>query len=118
MFFNSFLFPFFINHVIVTILTCKSIFRFPLFGKKYQLKFTNDIASETHCLVHFPSLIRLKFHLVLEFDFLRSFSIKKNVKMILTQRNVRIRLAREVGLEYVEIQNLTEFYDDNRYLLS
>ncbi|RWR86303.1 mRNA cap guanine-N7 methyltransferase 2 [Cinnamomum micranthum f. kanehirae] len=59
--------------------------KFPLFGKKYQLKFTNDIASETHCLVHFPSLIRL---------------------------------AREVGLEYVEIQNLTEFYDDNRYLLS
>ncbi|XP_043724834.1 mRNA cap guanine-N7 methyltransferase 2 isoform X3 [Telopea speciosissima] len=55
--------------------------KFPLFGKKYQLKFTNDIASETHCLVHFPSLIRL---------------------------------AREVGLEYVEIQNLSEFYDDNR----
>lgn len=26
------------------------------------------------------------------------------------------RLAREAGLEYVEIQNLTEFYDDNRYL--
>lgn len=26
-----------------------------------------------------------------------------------------IRLAREAGLEYVEIQNLTEFYDDNRY---
>ena len=25
------------------------------------------------------------------------------------------RLAREAGLEYVEIQNLTEFYDDNRY---
>lgn len=25
------------------------------------------------------------------------------------------RLAREVGLEYVEIQNLTEFYEDNRY---
>lgn len=24
------------------------------------------------------------------------------------------RLAREAGLEYVEIQNLTEFYDDNR----
>ncbi|KAJ4978179.1 hypothetical protein NE237_008959 [Protea cynaroides] len=55
--------------------------KFPLFGKKYQLKFTNDIASETHCLVHFPSFIRL---------------------------------AREAGLEYVEIQNLTEFYDDNR----
>lgn len=55
--------------------------KFPLFGKKYQLKFTNDVASEIHCLVHFPSLIRL---------------------------------AREAGLEYVEIQNLTEFYDDNR----
>ncbi|KAL2943286.1 mRNA cap guanine-N7 methyltransferase 2 [Bienertia sinuspersici] len=25
-----------------------------------------------------------------------------------------LRLAREAGLEYVEIQNLTEFYDDNR----
>ncbi|KAF3779180.1 mRNA cap guanine-N7 methyltransferase 2 [Nymphaea thermarum] len=55
--------------------------KFPLFGKKYQLKFTGDISSEIHCLVHFPSLIRL---------------------------------AREAGLEYVEIQNLTEFYDDNR----
>ncbi|PNX72221.1 mRNA cap guanine-N7 methyltransferase 2-like protein [Trifolium pratense] len=56
--------------------------KFPLFGKKYQLKFTNDVSAETHhCLVHFPSLIRL---------------------------------AREAGLEYVEIQNLTEFYDDNR----
>ncbi|KAG0449460.1 hypothetical protein HPP92_027295 [Vanilla planifolia] len=55
--------------------------KFPFFGKKYTLKFANDIASETHCLVHFPSLIRL---------------------------------AREAGLEYVEIQNLAEFYDDNR----
>lgn len=55
--------------------------KFPLFGKKYQLKFANDPSAETHCLVHFPSLIRL---------------------------------AREAGLEYVEIQNLTEFYDDNR----
>ncbi|KDP45042.1 hypothetical protein JCGZ_01542 [Jatropha curcas] len=55
--------------------------KFPLFGKKYQLKFAHDISAETHCLVHFPSLIRL---------------------------------AREAGLEYVEIQNLTEFYDDNR----
>ncbi|MCH90038.1 mRNA cap guanine-N7 methyltransferase 2-like, partial [Trifolium medium] len=54
--------------------------KFPLFGKKYQLKFANDVSAETHCLVHFPSLIRL---------------------------------AREAGLEYVEIQNLTEFYDDN-----
>ncbi|XP_022744730.1 mRNA cap guanine-N7 methyltransferase 2 isoform X2 [Durio zibethinus] len=55
--------------------------KFPLFGKKYQLKFSSDVSAETHCLVHFPSLIRL---------------------------------AREAGLEYVEIQNLTEFYDDNR----
>ncbi|XP_020577044.1 mRNA cap guanine-N7 methyltransferase 2 isoform X2 [Phalaenopsis equestris] len=55
--------------------------KFPFFGKKYMLKFANDITSETHCLVHFPSLIRL---------------------------------AREAGLEYVEIQNLAEFYDDNR----
>ncbi|XP_020527380.1 mRNA cap guanine-N7 methyltransferase 2 isoform X3 [Amborella trichopoda] len=55
--------------------------KFPLFGKKYQLKFAGDVSSETHCLVHFPSFIRL---------------------------------AREAGLEYVEIQNLTEFYDDNR----
>ncbi|CAK7325333.1 unnamed protein product [Dovyalis caffra] len=55
--------------------------KFRLFGKKYQLKFAHDISAETHCLVHFPSLIRL---------------------------------AREAGLEYVEIQNLTEFYDDNR----
>lgn len=55
--------------------------KFPFFGKKYMLKFANDIVSETHCLVHFPSLIRL---------------------------------ARESGLDYVEIQNLAEFYDDNR----
>ncbi|XP_024013496.1 mRNA cap guanine-N7 methyltransferase 2 isoform X2 [Eutrema salsugineum] len=55
--------------------------KFPLFGKRYQLKFSGDNASEDHCLVHFPSLIRL---------------------------------AREAGLEYVEIQNLTDFYDDNR----
>ncbi|WOL03213.1 mRNA cap guanine-N7 methyltransferase 2 isoform X2 [Canna indica] len=55
--------------------------KFPSFGKIYQLKFANDVTSETHCLVHFPSLIRL---------------------------------ARDAGLEYVEIQNLAEFYDDNR----
>ncbi|PKI68569.1 hypothetical protein CRG98_011055 [Punica granatum] len=55
--------------------------KFPLFGKRYQLKFAGDTSAETHCLVHFPSLIRL---------------------------------AREAGLEYVEIQNLTEFFDDNR----
>ncbi|XP_048422163.1 mRNA cap guanine-N7 methyltransferase 2-like isoform X2 [Pyrus x bretschneideri] len=56
--------------------------KFPIFGKKYQLKFANDFSPENHVLVHFPSFIRL---------------------------------AREAGLEYVEIQNLTEFYDDNRY---
>ncbi|XP_050210920.1 mRNA cap guanine-N7 methyltransferase 2 isoform X2 [Mercurialis annua] len=56
--------------------------KFPLFGKKFQLKFAHEASAETHCLVHFPSLIRL---------------------------------AREAGLEYVEIQNLTEFYDDNRH---
>ncbi|CAH9098474.1 unnamed protein product [Cuscuta europaea] len=55
--------------------------KFPFFGMKYQLKFANDISAETHCLVHFPSLIRL---------------------------------AREAGLDYVEIQNLTDFYDDYR----
>ncbi|XP_074311256.1 mRNA cap guanine-N(7) methyltransferase 2 [Silene latifolia] len=55
--------------------------KFPIFGKKYQLKFASDVSAETHCLVHFPSFIRL---------------------------------ARQAGLEYVEIQNLTEFYDDNR----
>ncbi|KAL0303428.1 UNVERIFIED_CONTAM: cap guanine-N7 methyltransferase 2 [Sesamum radiatum] len=59
--------------------------KFPFFGKKYQLKFAGDMSAETHCLVHFPSLIRL---------------------------------AREAGLEYVEIQNLTEFYDDNRAQLA
>lgn len=37
------------------------IYRFPFFGKKYQLKFANDAFAETHCLVHFPSLIRLGF---------------------------------------------------------
>uniref|UniRef100_A0A0E0K5Y7 mRNA (guanine-N(7))-methyltransferase n=1 Tax=Oryza punctata TaxID=4537 RepID=A0A0E0K5Y7_ORYPU len=55
--------------------------KFPFFGKKYQLKFANESMLENHCLVHFPSFMRL---------------------------------AREAGLEYVEIQNLTEFYDDNR----
>lgn len=29
---------------------------------------------------------------------------------------VSLRLAREAGLEYIEIQNLTEFYDDHRFL--
>lgn len=59
--------------------------KFTLFGKKYQLKFASDASAETHCLVHFPSFIRL---------------------------------ARDAGLEYVEIQNLTEFYDDNRAQLA
>ncbi|XP_057451592.1 uncharacterized protein LOC130743382 [Lotus japonicus] len=59
--------------------------KFPFFGKKYQLKFANDVSTETHCLVHFPSFIRL---------------------------------GRAAGLEYVEIQNLTDFYDDNRALLA
>ncbi|KAF5192727.1 mRNA cap guanine-N7 methyltransferase [Thalictrum thalictroides] len=35
--------------------------KFPLFGKKYQLKYANDFAYESHCLVHFPSLIRAQF---------------------------------------------------------
>lgn len=30
--------------------------------------------------------------------------------------NMFSRLARETGLDYVEMQNLTEFYDDNRYM--
>ncbi|TVU15140.1 hypothetical protein EJB05_38645 [Eragrostis curvula] len=55
--------------------------KFPFFGKKFQLKFANEAVFDNHCLVHFPSLMRL---------------------------------AREAGLEYIEIQNLTEFYDDNR----
>ncbi|KAI4330304.1 hypothetical protein MLD38_028602 [Melastoma candidum] len=59
--------------------------KFPSFGKKYQLMFAGEISGENHCLVHFPSLIRL---------------------------------AREAGLEYIEIQNLTEFYDDNRSIFS
>lgn len=29
---------------------------------------------------------------------------------------MQLRLAREAGLEYVEIQNLNEFYDDNRWV--
>jgi mRNA (guanine-N7-)-methyltransferase len=28
-----------------------------------------------------------------------------------------IRLAEEAGLEYLEIQNLTEFYEDYRYVI-
>ncbi|KAL8538767.1 hypothetical protein ACS0TY_000685 [Phlomoides rotata] len=59
--------------------------KFPFFGKKYQLKFSGDTASETHCLVHFPSMLRL---------------------------------GRDAGLEYVEIQNLTDFYDDYRAQLA
>lgn len=37
---------------------CELDFRFPFFGKKYQLKFASDISAETQCLVHFPSLLR------------------------------------------------------------
>uniref|UniRef100_A0A7N0V3J3 mRNA cap guanine-N(7) methyltransferase 2 n=1 Tax=Kalanchoe fedtschenkoi TaxID=63787 RepID=A0A7N0V3J3_KALFE len=55
--------------------------KFPFFGKKYQLKLPNETSAETHCLVHFPSLLRL---------------------------------ARDAGLDYIEIQNLPDFYDDNR----
>ncbi|CAI9285685.1 unnamed protein product [Lactuca saligna] len=56
--------------------------KFPFFWEKYQMKTANDTSAETHCLVHFPTLIRLE---------------------------------REAGLEYVEIQNLLEFYDDNTW---
>ncbi|CAL9246687.1 unnamed protein product [Arabidopsis halleri] len=66
--------------------------KFPLFGKRYQLKFSGDNASEDHCLVHFPSLIR----------------------RVLGHHDLTFLLAREAGLEYVEIQSLTDFYDDNR----
>ncbi|XP_047340931.1 mRNA cap guanine-N7 methyltransferase 2 [Impatiens glandulifera] len=55
--------------------------KFPFFGKKYQIRFANESAAETHYLVHFASLLRL---------------------------------GREVGLDYIEIQNLNDFYDDNR----
>lgn len=43
---------------IVIHLNLLNVSRFPLFGKKYQLKFANDVSAETHCLVHFPSFIR------------------------------------------------------------
>jgi hypothetical protein len=35
--------------------------RFPFFGKKYQLKFANEAAFDNHCLIHFPTLMRLFF---------------------------------------------------------
>lgn len=53
-------FVFFLSYVLFYM---QMTFRFPLFGKKYQLKFANDMTSETHCLVHFPSLIRLVWYL-------------------------------------------------------
>lgn len=44
------------------------ICRFPFFGKKYQLKFSSDSSAETHCLVHFPSLIRSYFYLLTSYQ--------------------------------------------------
>ncbi|KAJ0692979.1 putative mRNA (guanine-N(7))-methyltransferase [Helianthus annuus] len=42
---------------------------FPFFGNKYQLKFANEASAETHCLVHFPSLIKAQFsEMLLEAD--------------------------------------------------
>ena len=41
-----------------------NISRFPLFGKKYQLKFANDVSAETYCLVHFPSFIRFSSYFI------------------------------------------------------
>ncbi|KAK3024586.1 hypothetical protein RJ639_044099 [Escallonia herrerae] len=61
--------------------------KFPFFGKKYQLKLANDISAETHCLVHFPSLIRLSIILLSD----------PSTKCISTT-----------------CQNLTDSYDDNR----
>ena len=46
---------------------CTYISRFPIFGKKYQLKFANDPSAETQCLVHFPSFIRFIFISVLQY---------------------------------------------------
>jgi len=45
-----------------------NISRFPLFGKKYQLKFANDVSAETHCLVHFPSFIRFSSYFITQVD--------------------------------------------------
>lgn len=130
--------------------------RFPQFGKKYQLKFTNDNSAETRCLVHFPSFIRFvsilstcfeeleliigwyantAMKLLFPFIMCGITCIHKNLTIyansiiitcVLCLRNrmlthissviCLVRLAREAGLEYVEIQNLTEFYDDNRFV--
>lgn len=53
------------------------ISRFPLFGKKYQLKFASDPSAETHCLVHFPSFIRFIYILsyILVLDFVQSYKL-------------------------------------------
>ncbi|KAJ0101196.1 hypothetical protein Patl1_05967 [Pistacia atlantica] len=78
--------------------------RFPLFGKKYQLKFASDISAETHCLVHFPKFDQF------------GWNRKAMLKLGMDASYGQTKLAREAGLEYVEIQNLNEFYDDNRAL--
>lgn len=90
------------------------ISRFPFFGKKYQIKFANDITSETHCLVHFASLIRLAFLLDSFILLCSNLLSMPHEETILTKH--QIRLARDAGLDYVEMQNLAEFYDDNRYI--
>lgn len=59
------------------------IARFPFFGKKYQIKFANEITSETHCLVHFASLIRLAFLLDSFILFCLSLLSMPHVDMIL-----------------------------------
>ncbi|XP_063943598.1 mRNA cap guanine-N7 methyltransferase 2 isoform X2 [Daucus carota subsp. sativus] len=84
--------------------------KFPFFGKKYQFKFANDNSAENYCLVHFPSLIslyRIYKHQEVE-EYTSQYSVVEE------EMDENLRLAREAGLEYVEIQNLTEFYDDNR----
>lgn len=50
----------------------QTVSRFPFFGKKYQLKFSGDMSAETHCLVHFPSLLRLIFSLVIFYFLFKS----------------------------------------------
>ncbi|CAI9773031.1 unnamed protein product [Fraxinus pennsylvanica] len=103
--------------------------KFPFFGKKYQLKFAGDISAETHCLVHFPSLLSMfgspklvsvlpKCHILAQG--IASFKLDTITASCVPLGSVmqrcfhQIRLARDAGLEYMEITNLTEFYDDNR----
>ncbi|KAL8517462.1 hypothetical protein ACS0TY_015634 [Phlomoides rotata] len=57
-FYSTFFFPS-VFLVIFDIPNAQTVSRFPFFGKKYQLKFSGDTASETHCLLHFPSMLRL-----------------------------------------------------------